>query len=203
MRLPVDEATRKAAKAPHELAMVNLIVCNLLIGVALLAGSMAQPDSAIAHFKWVALAAPLVVSLTVIGITWRRAAGAQRRHWFVSVHWRLATSRYRLVLASYVVCAAILSLAWLGGANEADIEAQVQGLSPAMQEMERHKLASQDMGSAVWARLGVVPLLLAVMVSIMLESGAIEQAGRGEIPDALAERFPPPPELQGDTEKAP
>jgi hypothetical protein len=72
-----------------------------------------------------------------------------------------------------------------------------------MQEMERRKLESQDMGSAVWARIGVVPLLLAVMVTIMLESGAIYQAGRGEVPDALARRFPPPAGLTGSTGDTP
>jgi hypothetical protein len=33
------------------------------------------------------------------------------------------------------------------------------------------------MGSAIWARIGVVPLLLTVMALIMLESGALYQAG--------------------------
>lgn len=196
MLIHVDEATRKSAKTPHELAMINLIVFNLLIGVALLAGSMAQPDSAIARFKWAAVAAPLALSLTVIGLTWLRASGATRLPWFVAAHWRLSAARYRLLLAAYLLCAGLLSLGWLSGTSESEIRAQIRDLPPAMQEMQRHKLESQHLGEAVWARIAVVPLLIAVMVSIMLESGAIYQAGRGEIPDALARRFPPPADLE-------
>jgi hypothetical protein len=58
--------------------------------------------------------------------------------------------------------------------------------------MERHKLESQDMSAAIWSRIGVVPLLLTVLGLLMMESGALYQAGRGELPDAAAEAFPPP-----------
>ncbi|MBK1717124.1 hypothetical protein [Thiocystis violacea] len=196
MLFDVDEATRKQAKSPHELAMVNLVIFNLLIGVGLLAGSMAPPDSTIARFKWIAVLAPLAGSLVLIVFThWRARRGARRSSWFVAAHWRLAASRYRLLLVAYLVCAAILSLALFGGGVGGRSEARIRDLPPVMQEMERHKLESQDMGGAVWARIGVVPLLLAIMVSIMLESGSIYQAGRGELPDALVARFPPPPDL--------
>jgi len=204
MYFRVDETTRRKARTPHELAMVNLILFNLLIGVALLAGSMAQPDSTIGRFKWVGVAIPLAVSLALITLTWLRSRRpGESMAWFVSIHWRLAAARYRLILITYLVCAAILSIALVGKHDEARIAAQVRDLPPAMQEMERRKLESQDMGSAVWARIGVVPLLLAVMVTIMLESGAIYQAGRGEVPDALARRFPPPAGLTGSTGDTP
>lgn len=197
MFFQVDETTRRRAKTPHELAMVNLIVFNLLIGVALLAGSMAQPDSLIARYKWVAVGLPLALSLVVIGTTWLIAARSRGMPWLIGVHWRLSASRYRLLGASYVLCAAILSLAFLGGADEGQIEARIHDLPPAMQEMERHKLESQDLGGAIWARIAVVPLLIAVMVSILLESGSIYQASRGEVPDRFVERFPPPSDLEG------
>jgi hypothetical protein len=198
MFFAVDDTMRRKAKAPHELAMINLIVFNLLIGGALLAGSMAEPDSLIGRYKWVAVAIPLLVSLLLIGITWiksRRPSSGPS--WFATTHWRLASSRYRLILIGYLVCAALLSIALVGKQDATEIAAQLKTLPPAMQEMERHKIESQDMASAIWARIGVVPLLLAVMVTIMLESGALYQAGRGEMPDALVARFPPPDGLAG------
>jgi hypothetical protein len=202
MFFQVDETTRRRARSPHELAMINLLIFNLLIGIALLAGSMARPDSLIATYKWIAVLVPLVLSLAIIGFTWLRARKASgSTPWFVAAHWRLATGRYKILLVGYVLCAAIVSLSFFGGGNEdARIEAQIKNLPPAMQEMERRKLESQDMGSAVWARIGVVPFLLAVMVTIMLESGSLYQAGRGEVPEGLVKRFPPP-ELAG-SEKA-
>ena len=51
MYFPVDETTRRYAKFPHELAMVNLLLVNLLMLIALLAGSFLQQGSALADFK--------------------------------------------------------------------------------------------------------------------------------------------------------
>lgn len=198
MFFAIDEAQQRRAKSPHELAMINLLLFNLLIGVALLGGSMAQPDSVIAAYKWFGVALPLALSLAVILFTWIRAARAPRTQpWFVAAHWRLSAGRYRVLLAAYLISAAVVSLAFLGGNDHAELERRIAELPPAMQEMERHKLQSQDMGSAIWARIGVVPLLLTVMALIMLESGALYQAGRGEVPDALVARFPPPTDLPG------
>ena len=203
MFFAVDAATRRKGKSPHELAMINLLLFNLMIGIALLAGSMAPADSVIAQYKWVAVAVPLAVSLIVIGFTWKRASKAQdTMSWFAAAHWKLAASRYRLLLIGYLVCGAIVGFGLSsGGQGQASIEAQIAHLPPAMQEMERRKLEGQDMGGAVWARIGVVPLILIIMVSIMLESGALYQAGRGEVPDAMTKKLPPPADLaSSDTE---
>jgi len=202
MFFPVSEHERRQAKSPHELSMINLLLFNLLIGIALLAGSMAQPDSLIGRYKWIAVAVPLAMSLLVIGFT-RVRASRRGSAWFVAAHWKLAASRYKSLLIVYPVCAAILSLALFSGKDAASIEARIKHLSPAMQEMERRKLESQDMGEAVWARIAVVPLLLTVMVTIMLESGAIYQAQRGEVPDGLVKRLPPPPGLEGSDQEIP
>ena len=196
MFFAIDDQQQRRAKSPHELAMINLLLFNLLIGVALLGGSMAQPDSIIAAYKWFGVALPLTLSLAVMLFTWVRAARAPKTQpWFVAAHWRLSASRYRVLLAAYVISAGVVSLAFFGGDDHVDLERRIAALPPAMQEMERHKLDSQDMGSAIWARIGVVPLLLTVMALIMLESGALYQAGRGEVPDSLVARFPPPADL--------
>ncbi len=44
-------------------------------------------------------------------------------------------------------------------------------------------------------RVAIAPMLIALMVLIMLASGAIYQAQCGEVPDRLVQRFPPPPDL--------
>ncbi|WP_296898688.1 hypothetical protein [Thiohalocapsa sp.] len=195
----VDEGQRRKGRAPHELAMINLLLFNLLIGVALLAGSMAEPDSLIHKLKWPAVALPLAASLVVMVITWVRASrGAKHAPWFAAAHWRLAAGRWRILLLAYVISAGVVSLAFLGGDGDTTaFEARIADLPPAMQAMERRKAASQDMGTAIWARIGVVPLLLTVMTLIMLESGALYQAGRGEVPDSVTKRFPPPLDLKG------
>lgn len=193
MLYSVDETMQRRAKSPHELAMVNLLLFNLLIAVALLAGSMAAPGSDLSRFKWLGVGLPLLASLLVVLVTWIMA---NRRDlpWFVAAHWRLTARRYRILLVAYLVAGAVVSLAFIHATDDGELARRVAHLPPAMQEMERHKLESQDLGSAIWARLAVVPLLLTVMTLIMLESGALYQAGRGEVPDAQVARFPPPPE---------
>ncbi len=200
MFYPIDADQRRRAKSPHELAMLNLLLCNLGAGIALLAGSMAQPDSVLARYKWLAVALPLLLSLLVMLFTWLRAR--RPAPWFVAAHWRLAAHRWRVLLAAYLVSAAVVSIGAVGGTDQAGIEARLRDLPPAMQQMERRKLASQHMGTAVWARIGVVPLLLTVMALVMLESGALYQAGRGELPDAVAARFPAPTDLRGSDRPA-
>ncbi|MGB5831896.1 MAG: hypothetical protein WBG92_07885 [Thiohalocapsa sp.] len=201
MFFAIDDQQQRGAKSPHELTMINLLLFNLLIGVALLGGSMARPDSIIAAYKWVGIAVPLLLSLSLILFTWLREARARRTEpWFVAAHWKLSARRNRSLLAAYLISAAVVSLAFFGGGDDRELERRIAELPPAMQEMERHKLESQDMGSAIWARIGVVPLLLTVMALIMLESGALFQAGRGEVPDAIIARFPPPQELEGSAE---
>jgi hypothetical protein len=50
----------------------------------------------------------------------------------------------------------------------------------------------QDLMFIALQRVAIAPLLIALMALIMLESGSLSQAGRGEVPDGLVDRFPPP-----------
>lgn len=173
--------------------MVNLLLFNLLAGVALLAGSMAAPDSMIAANKWAFVSVPIALSVLIMLFTWLRARRARTSEpWFVAAHWRLAAGRYRILLLAYVVSAAVVSIAFVGGDDSDEIERRIANLPPALQEMERHKLESQDMGAAIWSRIGVVPLLITVLGLLMMESGALYQAGRGELSDAAVAAYPPP-----------
>lgn len=201
----IDDQQRRLAKAAHELTMLNLIGVNLLLGILLLAGAMAEPDSLLHAFRWLLVAGPLALSLAVITFTaWRAHRAREQVSWFVAVHWQLAARRYRVLLAAYLVTAAVLGVGLVdGGGDRAGLERRIANLPPVMQAMERDKLASQDMGGAIWGRIAVVPLLLAVMALIMLASGAIYQAGRGEVPDALLARQPPPAALAGSSDPLP
>lgn len=175
----VPEAERRLAKSPHELAMVNLLLFNLLTLIALLGGSFLERDSVLAPYRALGVAVPLGISLAIIGYSFLRAARAARSgHWFVAAHWRLATGRYKMLLIAYLAGAGLIGLGWLLAHTQA---------KPAMQEMMFIALQ----------RVAIAPMLITLMVIIMLESGSIYQAQRGELPDGLVKRFPPPPDLQG------
>jgi hypothetical protein len=181
----VDNAIRRKAKSPHELAMINLLLINLLMLIALLAGSFLQKGSALADYKLAGVMAPLIVSLAIIGYTFSMAGRtAATGHWFAAAHWRLATSRYKILLIAYAVGAGLIGVGWLLSTTQK---------SPGMQELMFVALQ----------RVAIAPILIVLMVLIMLESGSLYQAGRGEVPDGLAKRFPPPADLPGLEAEAP
>ena len=55
--------------------------------------------------------------------------------------------------------------------------------------------SKSDIMMVALSRVAAVPVLITVMVCFVLESGSIYQAGRGEVPDGVAKRFPPPQDL--------
>jgi hypothetical protein len=179
MFFPVDETTRRRAKSPHELAMVNLLLINLLMLIALLAGSFLQQGSALAHYKLAGVLGPLAISLAIIAFTFAKSrAIAADGPWFVATHWRLATARYKILLIAYAGGAALIGLGWLLSQSQKD---------PGMEELMFIALQ----------RVAIAPILISLMALIMLESGSLSQAGRGEVPDGLIERFPPPADMRG------
>ena len=179
MFFPIAEPVRRQAKSPHELAMVNLLVFNLLMLIALLGGSFVEKDSSLAAYTTLGVAVPLGISLAIVAYTVRRASRAAKDGpWFLAAHWRLAAARYRILLIAYLAGAGLIGLGWL--------LAHTQKL-PGM----------QDMMFIALQRVAIAPMLITLMVLIMLESGALYAAQRGEVPDSLFRRFPPPPDLIG------
>lgn len=177
MLFQIDDRTRRRAKSPHELAMVNLLLFNLLMLVALLAGSFVQEGSALADYRLSGVLVPLGISLGLVAYTFVKANKlAQSGPWFVAAHWRVATGRYQILLIAYAVGAALIGLGWVLSRSQADTRME-----------ELMFIALQ--------RVAVAPILISLMVLIMLESGSLGQAGRGEVPDGIIKSLPPPPDL--------
>jgi hypothetical protein len=77
MKFDVDATTRRQGRAPHELAMINLLLFNLMFCGAVLASSMAQRGSTLEHYKLWLIVIPLALSLAVIAFSFWRAARAR------------------------------------------------------------------------------------------------------------------------------
>jgi hypothetical protein len=183
MFFQVDEPTRRKARSPHELAMVNLLLVNLLMLIALLAGSFLQKGSALEAYRLVGVLVPLAVSIAIIAYSFSKAGKtAAGGPWFVASHWRLATGRYKILLIAYLAGAALIGLGWLLSQGQKD---------PRMEELMFIALQ----------RVAIAPILITLMVLIMLESGSLYQAGRGEVSDGIVKRMPPPADIaSADTE---
>jgi len=173
----IEEQVRRRAKTPHELSMLNLMFFHLLLGAGTVVLVLTKAEIMQTIGNW-GFVLPLVASLIVIAFIHLRAQRAvDHEPWFVAAHWRLAMKRSRLLLIAYTVTGVIIA----GGFMIAS------GMD---------KKSMQDIVVTIATRLGAVPTLLMVMVSFVLESGSIYQAGRGEVPDGLVKRFPPPAGLE-------
>ena len=169
MSQPVDDALRLRAKTPHELSMINLLLFNLLLLIALLAGSFLPQGSVLLAYRWWLPSLPLLLSLGVVLYTWRRArAESAQRSGFIAAHWRLAAARNRILLLAYLVGGGLIGLGWLLSLSQSD---------PRMEALMFVALQ----------RVAVAPVLIALMVLIMLESGAIYLAGQGKLPASASE----------------
>lgn len=135
---------------------------------------IAAPASIVLNIGLLGFLIPLGLSLSVIAFIWYRAGiGAKRDPWFVAVHWRLSANRTRILLIGYAISAVILGLAMMATTGSSKAHIMMVAIS----------------------RVAVVPTLVTVMVCFVLESGSIYQAGRGEVPDGITRRMPPPADL--------
>ncbi|HKJ77156.1 MAG TPA: hypothetical protein VKA64_08125 [Gammaproteobacteria bacterium] len=145
---------QERAKAPHEVFMFNLIAFHLLLTPAVIALGIGA---------W-GLLLPPGLSLLVIGYIYLRARRtAKGEPPLVAGHWQVAWRRCRLLLLAYGASALLLLGAW--------------GLAHAYQDP-----SMQEIMFTVLTRVAVMPVVVMVFVLAVLESGAIYQAGRGEVP---------------------
>lgn len=162
MHYDVAELLTKQAKTPHELLMLNLFAFHLLVTPLILWLGIGMKG----------LALPPLLSLAVIGYIFHRGRRAEREGpWFVMAHWKLALFRARLLLIAYGITGVLLGLAWLISLGAGQTQAIML---------------------TVLTRVAVMPTVVMVFAVAVLESSAIYQATRGEVPDGIAARYPVP-----------
>ncbi len=114
---------------------------------------------------------PLLSSGALVYYIYQR--GRKDAPWFVAAHWRLAFRHARILLAGYGITAILILVAWLLSQTAHD----------------------PHMKNIVWTaltRIGILPTLVAVMITAIMEAGAISLATKREVPDKLVAKFPPP-----------
>ncbi len=168
IKFDIEEDVRKKARNPHELFMFNLAVFHLMLA----------PVSFFMVGGIKGLLIPLVVSCSVITFIYLRGNRAEKSDpWFEMIHWKLAFRRARLLLIAYAVSISIIS-------------------AVAFISMGVDKQTMKDIVFTIGSRIGVMPTFIMVVVVFVLESGSIHQAGKGEIQEAMLQRYPAPDELK-------
>jgi membrane-associated HD superfamily phosphohydrolase len=144
---------------------------NLFVSCLFLFDLMMTP--AVLAFKvgLVGLLVPLLCSCTLIAYIYQRSR--KTTTWFVDAHWKLAFARGQLLLLGYALTAALIFIAWLISFASSD----------------------HNMRHIIWTaltRIALMPTLIMVMVTAVMEFGGAAQAVKHEVPDKLAAKFPPP-----------
>lgn len=122
----------------------------------------------------IGLLIPLLCSGGLLAYLYLRSQ--KQSSWFVAMHWRLTWNRSRLLLLGYAISASLVLIAWLLSLLSSD----------------------PHMASIVWTaltRIALMPTLIFVLFTSVLEASAIAQATHGEVPDKLAAKYPPPVDL--------
>lgn len=153
---------RKDAQSPHNTYILGLFLFDLFMTPAVIGLKIGM----------IGLLIPLFFSGSLIAYIYLRGRSGALP-WFVAAHWKLAFRRCKLLMLGYALTAVLVFIAWLLSSISDD-----------------HNMA-QIMWTAM-TRIALMPTLICVMITAVLEFSATAQAVKGEVPDKIASAFPPP-----------
>jgi len=146
---------------------------NLYIAGVLMVNLLMTPAIIALSLGMLGLLIPLLLTGSLIAYIFLRSRRPTR--WFVNMHWRLCFNRAKLLLLGYAISGTLVLIGWL-----VSLTAQ-----------------SPSMAHILWTaltRIAVIPALIFVLVTAVLEFSAIGQAANREVSDKCAAKFPPPTE---------
>ena len=156
---------RKSAKTPHELFTINMVIVHLFFSLGMIKLLGFSMNGAISS----AIALSLYIIVYTFFQTKRAKENAPN---LVYLHWKLSLDRYKLVIGAYVFYFIVTSLSFF---IDTDAPASMDGTSIL---------------DSILSLLGIVPLFFVILVSMVLGSGSMFNAGRGEIDQAFMQDHP-------------
>ncbi|PIW49591.1 MAG: hypothetical protein COW18_05040 [Zetaproteobacteria bacterium CG12_big_fil_rev_8_21_14_0_65_54_13] len=108
MIFPVADTDKKQARWPHNLFVLNIFFCNLLM----------TPAAIVLNVGMYGFLIPLVCSLSVIAAIYLRST--KKSVWFVDMHWRLCFQRCLWLMGGYGITALLMLVGWLISLTAAD-----------------------------------------------------------------------------------
>jgi hypothetical protein len=141
---------------------------NLLIAGMFALNLFTVPIVIAFHIGMLGLLIPLFCSAILVSYIHLKAKKVASP--FVAAHWRLSFLNSKWLFVGYAVTSILVGIAWL--------------VSQAAQEASMQQI--------LWTaltRIGLLPTLIAVMVTAMMEANAISQATSRELPEKLAAKI--------------
>jgi hypothetical protein len=165
IKIDATEQERKAAKAAHELFTINAILIHVIGALGLIKILNTSMD--------IAVGLTIATSVLIIVYTFLRTKKAKANDsYLVYLHWQLSLNRYKILISAYIFYFFVTSLGLLIG----------DGGSSSMD--------GTSITGSILTLLGTVPLFFAVLVSAVLGSGSMFNAGRGEVEQKFAQKYP-------------
>jgi hypothetical protein len=144
---------------------------NLFISGVFLLDLLMTPAIIVLNTGMTGLLVPLFCSCALIGFIYLRSR--KTTSWFADAHWRLAFKHSQWLLLGYAVSALLIFFAWL--------------ISQAA-----HEASMKHILWTALTRIALMPTLIAVMVTAVMEASAIGLATKREVPDKIVRVFPVP-----------
>jgi len=162
--LETNPQIKRDAKTPHELFTINVIMVHLIFSlglIKLLNISMAT-----------SIAVSILISLCIATYTYFRTKKAKQNDpYLVYLHWQLSLNRYKPLIIAYIFYFTVTSLTLV---ISSDAPASMDG---------------STILDSILILLGIVPLFFTVLISVVVGSGSMFNAGRGEIDEKLIEKY--------------
>jgi hypothetical protein len=142
---------------------------NVFISGLFVLDLLMTPGIIVLNIGMAGLLIPLCCSLALIGYIFMRTR--ETSPWFPAAHWRLTLFHAKWLMIGYAASALLILLAWL--LSQGALEARMQHI--------------------LWTsltRVALMPTLIAVMVTAVMEASAIGLANKGEVPAKVVKTFP-------------
>ncbi|HIB28363.1 hypothetical protein [Candidatus Thioglobus sp.] len=165
IKIDASSQERREAKAAHELFTINAILVHVIGSLGLIKLLNTSLN--------IAIGLTVMVSMAIILYTYFRTKKAKVDDvYLVYIHWQMSLNRYKILISAYVFYFLITSLGMVIGDNNVS------------------SMDGTSIIESILTLLGIVPLFFAVLISAVLGSGSMFNAGRGEVDQKIAQKYP-------------
>lgn len=171
MHYQVTEDEKRRAKIPHHIFNINIIITHLFASMIILEiGDTLE-----------LLLIPVISSLVIAYLYFRRNKAISEESWFVASHWFMAWRRGRILLISYAVAIAMVA-----------IYALIDAVFPGGFSMNDFSTegGQTNLGEIITIRFAALVIFVAVLITFMQTGIAVYDAGNG-ISNPAIEKFLP------------
>lgn len=171
MHYKVTEQEIRAAKTPHHIFNINVIITHLFISMIVL-----EIGNTLAL-----LLIPLISGLVIFYLYNRKNSTSVQSSWFVSAHWMLAWRRGRILLFSYAIALAMVAIYWI-----------VDQIFPGGFSMNDFSTdnTQTNLGEIITIRFAAVVIFVAVLITFMQTGISVYDAGKGILDPSIEKLVP-------------